>query len=698
MNRTRLLSVLILAACSSKPADKPVETKPVDTKPAETKPAVDAAPAAPAPSAEMTLASAGIVPEWMNKTADPCTDFFEYSCGKFLADSVIPADRSSWSAIMVVVQDAENVLHEVLDKAPAGTKLGDYYKSCTDEAAIEAAGIKPIEPLLAIAASAKDPKSTTDAIGKLHAEGISVFFDLEPQQDFVDATKVIAGLDQSGLGLPDRSFYLENKGTMPHTREVYAKHVEHMLVLGGTPAADAAAMAKEAIRVETEIAKLAQDKVTRRDPHAVYNRVERDGLEKLAPSFPWGDYLKAQGIGDVTAISINSKPYFAGIAKLVASEKPAAIQAYLTWQVLRASAPALTKAFLEEKLVMDGELRGIKQLPPRWRTCVNHVDEDLGELLAQSYVAQRFAGTSKERAAELTKQIFEAMRATIDTLAWMDKDTRVAAKAKLDKMASLVGYPDKWKSYDFDVKPNDFFGNASRATKHELARRLGKIGKPVDRFDWGMTPPTVNAYYDPSLNEIVLPAGQMQPPFFKDTFHPAVNFGATGGSTIGHELTHGFDDEGSQFDGDGNLRDWWSKATKAKFADATKCVADQYSNYEAVPKVKLDGKLTAGENIADNGGVKLGYQAYRAWRAAQATKPPATVEGLSDDQLYFLSYGQSWCDKRTDKALETAASSDPHSPPRWRVNGVIVNQPGFGEAFHCKAGTPMNPGKACSVW
>lgn len=654
----------------------------------------------------MTLVQSGIVPEWMDKTVDPCVDFFAYSCGTFVKTAVIPPDRSGWSAILIVVKQAEELLKKTLEDAAAASnpdpdtaKLGNYFAACNDEQAIEGRGTAPVAPLLAIAASANDPKSTAAAITQLHANGIFPFFDIAPQQDFGDATKVIAGLDQDGLGLPDREYYLTAVGSMPKTRAVYAKHVERMFVLAGQSAKLAAASADSVLHIETALAKLAQDKVSRRDPHKIYNRVDRAGLEtKIAPTFPWRDYLSGIGIPNVTEINVNSPAYFTGMAKVLRTEKPAAIRAYLAWHVLRSSAGELTRAFLDEQLALVTELRGVTQLPPRWRKCVNQTDRDLGELLGQSYVKQRFAGDSKARAAELTTAISGSMRTTIDSLPWMDAATRSAANAKLGKMASLVGYPETWRSYPFEVKRDDFFGNVRTAARSEMARRLAKIGKPVDRLEWQMTPPTVNAYYDPSLNEIALPAGQLQPPFFAANFHAAVNFGATGGSTIGHEITHGFDDEGSQFDGDGNLRNWWSPATKEKFAAATRCVVDQYAQYEAVPNVKLDGELTAGENIADIGGVKLGYQGYVAWRAAQTRKPPAKVDGYTDDQLYFLSYGQSWCDKQTDQALETAAHSNPHSPAKWRVNGVIVNQPGFAPAFGCKAGSPMAPAKTCSVW
>ncbi len=371
---------------------------------------------------------------------------------------------------------------------------------------------------------------------------------------------------------------------------------------------------------------------------------------------------------------------------------------YLTWTVLRGSADLLGKAWVDEAFAMQHVLTGVKALPPRWRRCVHRTDRDLGELLGQSYVKAKFGGDSKARATELTKEILGAMRSELDQLPWMDGPTRKAAVEKLDKMEYLVGYPDKWRDYTFAIDRATYAANVFAARHWELHRELAKIGKPVDRHDWEMTPPTVNAYYDPSLNQLVLPAGQLQPPFFGRAFHPAVNFGDTGGGTIGHEMTHGFDDEGAEYDSNGNMRDWWSKATKAQFTAATKCIIDQYANYEAVPGVHLDGKLTAGENIADNGGVKLAYEAYKAYRSRLQPPPPHEVEGFTDDQLYYLAYGQSWCDKATPESLETSAHINPHSPPKWRVDGVIVNQPGFASAFKCAAGTPMNPGTSCSVW
>jgi predicted metalloendopeptidase len=697
------------AACSGGSQSPPTTPSPATASAAPTTPApADTAPKPSIPPAPklMTLADTGIVPDWIDSTADPCTDFYAFACGGFLKTATIPPDRSSWGAIELVVKDAEDLLHQVLDtaaRAPSGDptldKIGGYYAACMDEAAVERAGIAPMQPMLDTVATVTDGKSAVAAVIALHTRSVFPLFELGPQQDFADATQMIAGIDQAGLGLPDRKYYLENKGNMARTRAAYAEHLGRLFQLLGKSPAEARAAAGDAMRIETQIARLQQDQVVRRDPRAVYHRVDRVGLEtKIAPSFPWGDYLAALGIPTVTAISVNDPAYYTAIARLLHTEKPAALRSYLAEVVMRDQADLLGKAWVDEAFTMRKVLAGVKELPPRWRRCLNSVDRDLGELLGQSYVKARFAGDAKLRAADLTRAVFDAMRTELDQLPWMDAPTRAAARQKLDKMAYLVGFPDKWRSYAFKVERTDFAGNVQAAQRFELARQLAKIGKPVDRFEWGMTPPTVNAYYNPSLNEIALPAGQLQPPFFGQAFHPAVNFGSTGGGTIGHEMTHGFDDEGRQFDADGNLREWWSKSTAGKFAEASKCVADQYARYEAVPKVKLDGKLTLGENIADNGGVKLAYHAYQAWKAQQKPAPQAMVDGYTDDQLYFLAYAQSWCDKATPEVLEMRAHANPHSPPMWRVDGVIVNQPGFGPAFKCAAGTPMNPGKPCSVW
>jgi predicted metalloendopeptidase len=695
--RTCFLAV-VLAACSSgsKPVTAPVpapDPTPTPTPHPPPEPHVDREPA------KMSLAQSGIVPSWIDKGADPCGDFFAYACGSFVKTAQIPPDRSSWGAIQIVVKDNEDFMRDVLEHAakdpgsdPVNQKIGAYYAACMDEAAIEKAGIAPIQPLLDEVGKVKDAATATHAVIALQAEDINPFFGVDQQQDYADATQVIGELDQAGLGLPDRKYYLESKGTMAKTRTTYREHMVRMFQLLGDDAKTAKARADRAYALEERIAKKQQDEVVRRNPHAIYHPTT---VEKLGA--PWTDLFAAFSLPKTTKVNVNDPAYYTEIAKILKTEKPQTLRDYLTWNIIRDSASDLTKAWVDEDFTMKKELSGVKELPPRWRRCVHHVDREIGELLGQSYVKARFAGDSKARAVDLTKSVLAAMGVELDHLDWMDQPTRDAAKKKLEKMAYLVGYPDKWREYTFEVSRTDFAKNVRAASLFELHRRLAKIGKPVDRFDWQMTPPTVNAYYEPTLNELALPAGQLQAPFYGATFHPAVNFGDTGGGTIGHEMTHGFDDEGKEFDADGNMKDWWTKATKDKFVAATKCIQTQYAQYEAVPGVKLDGELTSGENIADNGGVKLAYEAYKSWRGKHPDVP-REVDGYSDDQLYYLAYAQSWCDKETPELLEAMAHTNPHSPAKWRVNGVIVNQPGFGPAFKCTAGTAMNPGKTCGVW
>jgi putative endopeptidase len=685
----------LVASCGSAPPPTPLPP-----------PTTAVLPVAPPPAA-MALAQTGIDASWMDTSADPCQDFFAYACGGFVKNTVIPSDRATWGTTQAIQKDTEDFLHATLEKAAQSPgsdavlkKIGDYYAACTDEAAVERAGTTPVKALLAEVARVRDPKTLAAAITALHAASVFPLFDVSATQDYKDATLVIAGLDQHGLGLPDREYYLKDEGNTKEVREFYAGHVARMLALTGMRPAEVKAAAADVLRIDAKVAKLQQDKVTRRDPYKIYHRVERAGLAEAAKTFPWDAYFQGLGVPGLQAISVNDPAYFTGIDALLHEEKPEAWRHYLTWQIVHAKAAILPKAFVDEAFAMRQKLNGQKELEPRWKRCVRSVDAELGELLAQPYVAARFAGDSRDRARALVRSIDIAMRRELESLPWMDEETRKAALAKLDQLRhDKVGYPDKWRSYDFEVSRASYGADAMAAEAFEQHRQLAKIGKPVDRTEWGMTPQTVNAYYDPSLNEIVLPAGELQPPFFSREFYPPVNIGDEGGNTVGHEITHGFDDEGSQFDGQGNLRDWWSKETKAKFDEATKCVQDQYSGYDAVPGVKLNGALTSGENIADIGGVKLGLAALQAWQM-EHPEERRTVDGTSDEQLYFLAYAQGWCSKETPQVLEVMARSNPHSPPRWRVNGPMADVPAFGQAFQCKPGTPMNPGsaKVCSVW
>jgi predicted metalloendopeptidase len=696
---TLLPLVSLLAAACGAEAPAPSPLPPVTT-------VAPTASAAPAPS--MPLAQTGIDPTWMDPAADPCQDFFAYACGGFVKTTVIPSDRATWGTTEAIQKSNEEFLRSVLEGAAANPggdpllkKIGDYYAACTDEDGIDKAGVAPIKPLLDLAGRVHDDRSLAEAVSRLHAAAVFPLFDTSSQQDFKDATQMIAGLDQDGLGLPDRDYYLKDEGNLKEVREFYAGHVGRMLALAGMKAVEVKAAVDDVMRIETKIAKLQQDKVTRRDPYKIYHRVDRAGLPGLARRFPWDAYFKELGFPEIQAISVNDPAYFTGIDALMHEEKPAAWRHYLTSQVLHTEARLLSRPFVNEAFALRQKLNGQKELEPRWKRCVRSVDGALGELLAQPYVAAKFAGDSKARARDLVASIHQALQGELTGLPWMDEPTRQAALAKLDKLHhEKVGYPDKWRTYDFEVTRASYAANAMAAIRFEQHRQLAKVGKPVDRTEWGMTPPTVNAYYDPSMNEIVLPAGELQPPFFSRDFYAPVNIGDEGANTIGHELTHGFDDEGSQFDGDGNLRDWWTKETKAKFEQATRCVQDQYSQYEAVPGVKLNGELTSGENIADIGGVKLGYAALVAWQRAHP-EDRRSVQGMSDEQIYFLAYAQGWCSKETPQFLEMLARTNPHSPAKWRVNGPMADVPAFAQAYQCKPGTPMRPAdgsKVCSVW
>ncbi len=686
-----MVLVASVAACS---ADAPPPVAPPPVIPAPTS-------SAPPPRV-VPLNQAGIQASWLDKQADACQDFYQLACGGLIKSVEIPADQSRWGPAQELQLRTEELLHAMLERAakqpsedPVQKKLGAWFGACMDEPAIEKAGLAPLKPLLAVVDKVKDRRSLDAAIIELHRHGIFPLFSISSQQDFKDASLVIAGLDQDGLGLPDRDYYLDDDAKTKETRAFYRGHVERLLVLGGEKAPAAKRAADEVMRIETALAKLAQDKVSRRDPYKIYHKVDRKGLEDAAKGFPWGEYFQRLGFPDIRDVSVNSVPYFQGVDALLAKEKPAAWRSYLRMRVLASQASHLGKAFVDERFSLRQKLNGQKEIEPRWKRCVQSADGALGELLAQEYVREKFDAASKQAAEDLIKSVRHAMKAELGSLAWMDAATRTAAEDKLAKMNDKVGYPVKWKPYDFDVKPAAYAENCLASDVYELARSLKKVGRPLDRTEWQMTPPTVNAYYDSSLNEMVFPAGILQPPFFDKGFAAAVNFGSTG-AVMGHELTHGFDDEGSQFDGLGNLRNWWSDVTSKQFKEETRCVIDQYGAYEALPGVKLNGELTLGENIADIGGLKLAFSAFKD--AQKASTERIASDGYTEEQLFFLAYGQSWCEKDRPEVLDLMVKTNPHAPTRFRVDGVVSDVPAFADAFACKEGTPMRPAKICAVW
>ncbi len=532
MRRLALLSFATAAVVSACGASTPAPTPPPVASVTPVAPtASTATPAAPS----LALAQTGIETTWMDPSADPCQDYFAYACGGFVKNTPIPADRATWDISATIQKTNEELLRGILDTAAAspGTdpvmkKIGDYYAACTDEAAIDKAGATPIAPLMADVAKVRDARTLAEAITALHKQSILALFDVGAQKDFKDATQMIAGLDQNGLGLPDRDYYLKDDGNLKEVREFYVGHVARMFALDGMKPAEIKVAVDDVMRIETKLAKIQQDKVTRRNPYQIYHRIDRAGLLGVAKTFPWDSYFKGLGFDGVQAITVNDPTYFTGIDALTHDERPAAWRHYLAWHVLRSEAKKLSKPFVDEAFALRQKLTGQKELEPRWKRCVRGVDGALGELLAQPYVAAKFAGDSKQRAQALVDAIHTAMGGELSSLPWMDDATRAAALAKLDKINSKVGYPDKWRVYDFEVSRATYAANAMASDRFELHRQLAKIGKAVDRKEWGMTPPTVNAYYDPSMNEIVVPAGELQPPIFSKDFYAPVNIGDEG--------------------------------------------------------------------------------------------------------------------------------------------------------------------------
>jgi putative endopeptidase len=655
------------------------------------------------PAVNVTLASVGLDPLAIDRSQDPCTDFYQYACGNWLKSVQIPADEPAWSRSFNEIQKRNELeLKRILEEAtksgatdPVTQKLGAFYGACMDEAAADKAGAQPIRALLDRAARVNDAKSLSALVTELHAINITPLFDTSPAQDADDATRWIANLDQNGLGLPDRDYYLRDDENSKKLRTTYREHVVRMLRLSGMPEKRATAAATDVLALETELAKISKTKVERRDPKTMFNRLNRAGVAKALPAFDWDGYWKGLGFPGIQEISVTAPKFFEGLQTLITTTRPTVWQSYLQWQIVRDTASLLSKPFVDERFRMQQALTGQPELPPRWRRCVHATDTALGDLLAQPYVKDHFPGDSKQSAETMVSAISAAMGADLDALDWMDAETRKRAHEKLASLAYLVGYPEKWKSYDFPVDAKSYAKSALLSRNYEVKRALLKVGKPVDRSEWQMTAPTVNAYYDPQRNQMVFPAGIMQPPFYGINQALPVNAGAIG-MVVGHELTHGFDDEGSQFDAKGNLKSWWTASASDKFKAKISCVEKQYSAYEALPGLHLNGALTLGENIADNGGLKLAFEAYRALR--KAAKEAIVADGMTEDQQFFLGFAQGWCASYRPDFERMVVQTNPHSPPRFRVRGPLTNMPEFGEAFSCKVGTPMRPKDTCSVW
>jgi putative endopeptidase len=642
----------------------------------------------------------------MDKSADPCVDFYQYTCGGWMKNNPIPADQAAWSVYGKLTVDNQRFLWGILDDLAKKTrgrnatqqKIGDYFGACMDEAAVEKLGATPLKPALAEIAAMKTKKDLATVLAHEHLATMTsgLLFNFGSDQDYSDSSQVIAFATAGGLGLPDRDYYTKTDAKSEEIRKKYVTHVQAMLqLLGDSP--DVAKNESQLImEIETALAKASLTRVEQRDPHNLFHKMDRKQLQALAPGFDWDTYLTVGGIGQVNTFNVTEPKFFQELDHQLQENSLDDLKVYLRWHLVSAEAPFLSSKFVRQNFdFYSHTLRGVEQLPPRWKKCVRLVDGQLGEALGQEFVNRAFSQATKESTLRMTRLIEQAMEDDIKQLTWMGPETKKQALEKLHSVVNKIGYPDKWRDYSsVEIKRDDFVGNVQRATVFEARRELAKIGKPLDRGEWGMTPPTVNAYYNPQMNDINFPAGVLQPPLYDPKLDDAPNYGNTGG-TIGHELTHGFDDQGRQFDAKGNLRDWWTKEDGEQFEKRAQCIVDQYAGYTIVDDIKINSKLTEGEDVADLGGLIL---AYIAWKAEIQGKQLENRDGFTPDQRFFIGYAQWACENQRPENLRASAITNEHSPGKYRVNGLIVNIPEFQQAFSCKAGQPMVRENRCRVW
>jgi putative endopeptidase len=643
----------------------------------------------------------------MDKSADPCADFYQYSCGGWKKNNPIPADQVSWDVYSKLYVDNLNYLRGILEQAAVKAnqtdaltqKIGDFYGACMDEAAVEKRGLTPLQSDFEAIASLKSGKEITPLIARLQFDyGRGILFTQGSTQDPDDSETQIAEVDQGGLGLPDRDYYVKDDAKSKETRERYVQYVQKMFELMGDDAAVAKNNADTVVRMETALAKASLTRVDRRDPYKLKHKMSVAELTQLAPNLDWTGYYAHLQYPKFEIVNVVAPEFFKELNRQITADPIADWQTYLRFHVINSSAVVLPKRVVDENFEFYRKyLRGAKEQQPRWKRCVQFTDDDLGEALGQVYVRKTFSPQLKASTLEMVRRIEDAMGERIRALDWMSPETKQQALTKLASIRNKIGYPDKWRDYSsVTITRVDFAGNVERAEEFERRRDINKVGQPVDHGEWGMSPPTVNAYYNPQMNDINFPAGVLQPPLYDAKIDDAPNYGDTGG-TIGHELTHGFDDEGSQFDAKGNLKNWWTKEDREKFDARTKCVQDQYAQYVVVDDVHINSQLTLGEDVADLGGEILGYI---AWKGATKDKDLQPMEGLTPDQRFFVGFAQWACGNERPEDLRVRAITDPHSPTRYRVNGVVVNMPGFSKAFSCNAGAPMtkDSAKVCSVW
>ena len=703
MRSTWSILVLVAACGGTQPAAQaPAPTTELSEPSAATLANADpaVAPRSSPPVSNRSLAAVGLDPSALDRSVDPCDDFYQFSCGGWTQHTEIPADQplAMRGFIDIAARNLE-YMHGLLDRAakapgndPALKQLGTFYRSCMDEDEIEKTGLGALRPLLSTIDRVKDPRSLSTALAALHAAGVPALFDLYPSQDAHDARVVIARLNQAGLGLPDRDYYLQPDENYSSARSAYLTYAESVLAALGHK--DAHNEAAAVLGLETQIATLSQDKAGQRDLQNTYNKLDRQTLATVLGHLDWTAFWTGVGLPRIKTINVSSRAMFEAMNALIPTVKPETWRAYLAVQLVNATSDQLPRSIAELGFQLSSALTGQPELPPRWKRCVGFTEGALRDLVGQAFLRDRLGPAARAASEDQVRAIVDAMTRNLDALDWMDDTTRGEAKAKLTAMTYQVGAPRKWLSYPFKLDAHGWLANAVAARKAERARQLAKIDRPFDRDDWRMSVTHADAYYDPRLNGMVFPAGVLQPPIYSAESAIPVNFGALG-SLIGHELTHGFDNLGAQYDAGGNLRDWWQPQTAAAFKQRTQCVVDQYSKYDNAG-IMVDGATTSGENIADIGGVKLAFAAYQSLRGGAAEAQLA--DGFTEDQQFFLGFGQAWCAKLRPDFERMRMTTDDHAPPRWRVNGSVSATPEFRRAFRCAAGAKMAPAQQCVVW